>query len=149
MPSIPNKPRYSHGSTGTEPSSPIDYTNGDPVNQSEFDYFIYTPFNRIKGIIDFLNAVDSDGDGIVDEADDAVNVTATYKGNDIDTDGDGKVNSADVADSAQTYKGNDIDSDGDGRVDQADVADQATRFEVRNTDPNDPDDGQVWIRDDL
>lgn len=118
--SNPNKPSYTHGSTGTEPSSAIDYANGDDLDADNFDYFVNTPFEKIKEIIDRLVAIDSDGDGKVDEAeqaDDATNVTSTYKGNDIDSDGDGKVNSADTAD---TVKSNDIDSDGDGVVDSAD-----------------------------
>jgi hypothetical protein len=125
MPDIPNKPTYSHGSTGTAPSSPLDYTNGDPYESDFADYFINTPFEKIKGVIDFLEALDSDGDGVVDAADTAASAdtASKYKNNDIDTDGDGKVNAADVADSADTasaFKGNDIDSDGDGVVDAAD-----------------------------
>lgn len=119
---IPNKPGYSHGSTGTEPSSPIDYQNGDPVDESEFDYFIYTPFNKIKELIDFLEEVDSNGDG--------------------------KVDAAEAADSAASVDGADVD----GQVSSAqsaNVADQAKRFEVRTNDPPNPDDGQVWIRSDL
>ena len=93
---IPNKPNYTHGSTGTEPATSIDYDNGDPVDESEFDYFIYTEFNKIGELIDFLDEVDSDGDGVVDEADTA----NAYKGNDIDSNGDGKVDEADRADEA-------------------------------------------------
>lgn len=132
----PDKPNYSHGSTGTEPTNSIDYTNGDPVESENFDYFIGTLFEKIKAIIDRLNTIDSDGDGQVDAADtadDATNVTGTYKSNDIDSDGDGKVDAADSADTATdasnvtgTYKGNDLDTNGDGQVDAADTADDAT-----------------------
>lgn len=115
---IPDKPTYTHGSTGTEPAQPIDYANGDPVDADEFDYFLNTPFEKIKDIIDTLNDF-SNGDEVVANATDAANVTGTYKGNDIDSNGDGKVNSADTADA---IKGNDIDSDGDGRVNAADTA---------------------------
>ncbi len=56
-----------------------------------------------------------------------------YKNNDIDTDGDGVVDNADVADKAlyandadaSTYKGYDIDTDGDGVVDNAENATSA------------------------
>jgi len=94
----PNKPSYSHGSTGTPPSSPIDYVSGDPVDQSEFDYVVNTEFSYIKSLIDALAAIDSDNDEKVDAADtadNATNATSSYKGNDIDADGDGRVNSAD------------------------------------------------------
>jgi len=125
MPDIPDKPSYTHGSTGTAPATSVDYTNGDPYDADNADYFINTPFEKVKDIIDYLEALDSDEDGVVDAADTAASAdtASTYKGNDIDTDGDGKVDAADVADSADTaglYKNNDIDSDGDGVVDAAD-----------------------------
>jgi len=125
----PDKPDYTHGSNGTEPSDSIDYTNGDPLDSENLDYFINTPFEKIKAIIDRLVAIDSDGDGKVaaDTADSAT-TASQVKGNDIDSDGDGKVDAADTADSATTasqVKGNDIDSDGDGKVDAADNADYA------------------------
>jgi len=121
----PTKPTYTHGSTGTEPSSALDYTNGDPLEADNLDYYVNTPLEKIKDIIDTLNAIDSDGDGVVDAADTAAqsDTTALYKNNDIDSDGDGKVDvadTADIADTANLYKNNDIDSDGDGVVDAAD-----------------------------
>jgi len=125
----PDKPTYTHGSTGTEPASSIDYQNGDSLESENLDYFINTPFEKIKAIINTLTAIDSDGDGVVDRADSAVTADSAdaYKNNDIDSDGDGKVNAADIADDAtnvtSTYKGNDIDSDGDGKVDNADKVD--------------------------
>jgi hypothetical protein len=96
---IPSKPSYSHGSTGTEPSSAIDYKNGDPLDEAELDYYVNTEFSKIKAIIDALHDLDSDDDGVVDRADYADDADAsTYKGNDIDSDGDGSVNLADNAD---------------------------------------------------
>lgn len=68
---IPNKPSYSHGSQGTEPSSARDYANGDPLDADNFDYFVDTPFSKIKALIDALYALDSDDDGVVDAADGA------------------------------------------------------------------------------
>jgi len=144
----PDKPDYTHGSNGTKPSKSIDYTNGDPLDSENLDYFINTPFEKIKDSIDRLVAIDSDGDGKVDEAeqaDNATNVTATYKGNDIDSNGDGKVDSADNADDAinvtSTYKGNDLDSNGDGKVDAADTADNTTAYKNNDIDSN--GDGKV------
>lgn len=98
----PTKPTYTHGSTGTEPSIAIDYANGDDLDADIFDYFVNTEFEKIKAIIDTLDAIDNDGDGVVDAADTAASAddALLYKGNDIDTDGDGKVNSADYADTA-------------------------------------------------
>jgi len=98
----PDKPDYTHGSNGTEPSDSIDYTNGDPLDSENLDYFINTPFEKIKAIIDRLVAIDSDGDGKVDAADtaDSATTASQVKGNDIDSDGDGKVDAADNADYA-------------------------------------------------
>jgi len=68
---IPSKPSYTHGSTGSEPQSAIDYNDGDPVEAKHFDYYINTPLEKIKGVIDALNGLDSDDDGVVDKSDDA------------------------------------------------------------------------------
>jgi hypothetical protein len=124
---IPNKPTYSHGSTGTEPGSPIDYQNGDPLDEAELDYYLNIEFTKIKALIDALETLDSNDDGKVDAADvaDLADTADLYKNNDIDSDGDGKVDSADVADTAKLFKNNDIDSDGDGKVDSAENADDA------------------------
>ena len=83
---IPNKPGYTHGSSGTVPPTAIDWESGDPVDEAYFDYFIDTQFDYIKALIDALNAIDSNDDGKVDAADfadDATNATSTFKGNDI------------------------------------------------------------------
>lgn len=71
MANIPSKPSYTHGSTGTAPATSQDYASGDPVDADNFDYYVYTPLEKIKGIIDILNELDSDDDGIVDGADGA------------------------------------------------------------------------------
>ncbi len=106
---IPNKPSYTHGSTGTEPSSSIDYANGDSLDADNLDYYLHTEFTKISEIIDALNTLDSDDDGKVDAADfaDSTTTASKVKGNDIDSDGDGKVDSADYADDAGQLDGND------------------------------------------
>lgn len=150
---IPAKPSYDHGSTGTQPTSARDYESGDPLDADEFDHYLSELFSSVDSIIDALNAIDSDNDEKVDAADtadDATNVTSTYKGNDIDSDGDGKVNSADTADSAtdvtSTYKGNDIDTDGDGTVDSADDAANVTST-YKGNDIDTDGDGKVNAAD--
>lgn len=100
---IPSKPSYTHGSVGSAPSSALDYASNDPVDSENFDYFINTEFSYINSLIDALNAIDSDNDEKVDAADfadDAGNVTGTYKGQDIDADGDGVVNRAEQVEGA-------------------------------------------------
>jgi hypothetical protein len=71
------------------------------------------------------NSADVPNADHADNADTAVSANK-YKTNDIDSDGDGVVNQADYADDADasSYKGNDIDSDGDGVVNRADVANE-------------------------
>lgn len=65
---FPNTPSYTHGSTGTEPSSAIDYDSGDPLDADELDYYIHTEFSYLTDIVQYLNNVDSDTDGVVDKA---------------------------------------------------------------------------------
>jgi len=145
--SNPDKPDYTHGSTGQKPSQARDYENGDRLDANNLDYFINTPLEKIKAIIDTLVDIDSDGDGVVDRADSAVTADSAdaYKGNDIDSDGDGKVNSAEQADNATTVKNNDIDSDGDGKVDSAESADDATNVTstYKGNDIDSDGDGKV------
>jgi hypothetical protein len=62
------------------------------------DSDIATLDSRVDSNENEINQIDGNHDGKVDNADnadDAVNVTSTYKGNDIDTNGDGKVDNAD------------------------------------------------------
>jgi len=101
------------GETGEFPVTGFFYNGGDQVNEKHLDAL----WNGINGLEEdvqsALNDIDSDADGVVDEAD----TTNLYKGNDIDSDGDGAV---DEADTANLYKNNDIDSDGDGTVNDSD-----------------------------
>jgi len=156
---IPNEPTYDHGSTGTKPTSAIDYANGDSLDAENLDYYLNTQFTKLDQIITALREI---RDGVItvtnaQNAVDADNVTGTYKGNDIDADGDGQVDAADTADTATdatnvtgTYKGNDLDSDGDGKVDAAEQADNADTVDgsnvfVQSSQPSNPDDGDIWI----
>lgn len=111
-----------HGSTGNKPPDGKEFVDGERPDDEQFDWFWYIVPNKIDSIIDDISAIVNGSTQVGDaaSADDATNVTSTYKGNDIDTDGDGKVDSADVADNAIAYKGNDLDTDGDGQVDAAD-----------------------------
>lgn len=118
---------HTHGDTGEQPPDDLNFQSGDKPNPEQFDWFWNNVSSVIDSHADTLETIDSDGDGQVDaadSADQATNVTETYKGNDIDTDGDGTVNNADIAD-------------------------EAKRMEIRTSDPTDPDDGQMWIRSDL
>lgn len=128
---------HSQGDSGTKPPSGLDFANGDFPNPQHFDWFWSTVIAAINGHASEFDALDTDGDGVVDKADkatelvggtidsnsdgvvDAADTAAQVKGNDIDSDADGVV---DAADTASKFKGNDIDSDGDGVVDEADLA---------------------------
>lgn len=118
---IPDPPAYDHGSTGTQPPQPRDYVTGDPLDADELDYYLHTEFSTLDEIITALEELEN---GTIQVASAAA---------------------ADVAASANSVDGADVD----GTVSEAAVADEARRFEVRNNDPQDPDDGQVWIRSDL
>jgi len=122
---IPDKPSYTHGSTGTKPTTALDYANGDPLDADNLDYYLYTEFTKIKALIDVLNTLDSDGDGRVDAADHATE-----------------------ADNASQLNGNTYDDDGDGRVNAADHATEAASFEARTNYPTNPDNGRVVFRTD-
>jgi hypothetical protein len=125
------------GDSGSRPGDNFNYQGDDQVNEKHFDYLWHSLNELENEVRSALTDIDSDKDGVVDEADsanlykgndidgdgdgrvDAADDAFGYKGNDIDTDGDGVVNEAD---DASLYKGNDIDSDGDGTVDAADDA---------------------------
>lgn len=60
---------YTHGDTGTKPTSALDFeTNGRPDSQN-FDWWWYTTIENINAHADEFDRLDSDGDGTVDEAD--------------------------------------------------------------------------------
>ena len=117
-----DKYEISWGDTGTQPSDGDDFQSGERPDAQIFDWYWYNTINKVNKVWDEFDRLDSDDDGVVDEADYATDANAS------------------------TYKDNDIDSDGDGVVDEAD---QAQRMEVRTTDPSSPSDGRMWIRSDL
>lgn len=91
------------GDNGERPADNFSYQDGDFVNEKHLDYLwssLHTFEDEVRAALD---DIDSNADGIVDEADTA----NLYKGNDIDTDGDGTVDDADNA--TATYKGTDLD----------------------------------------
>lgn len=94
----------SWGDSGEQPSSGFNYQGQDLVNEKHFDYLWNALYNLEDEMRAALSDIDSDADGVVDEADSA----NTYKGNDIDTDGDGVVNEAD---NSPLFKQTDIDTD--------------------------------------
>jgi hypothetical protein len=124
MASRRQNPFHDHGDQGTQPDSGLDFQTGGNPKAPEFDFFWYHVIQKIKDFIIEFNRLDSNDDGVVDEADYANDADAsTYKGNDIDSDGNGKPDTAEYAEdaNASTYKGNDIDSDGSGAVDEAET----------------------------
>jgi len=143
---IPSKPSYSHGSTGTEPASPRDYENGDPLDADEFDYYLHTEFTKINELIDALTTLDSNDDGTVDAAD--------YADNSGQLEGNTYSDVQDWVENNATFSFDQLDgSNGDPRQyllsDGSTVTWQDIRFPVRSQDPPSPKNGEVWIRDDL
>lgn len=119
-----NDPFDTHGDTGVQPNAGRDFQSGGNPSAQEFDWWWYTVITKFRAINAEFNRLDSDDDGVVDEADYARTANATsYKGEDLDTDGNGKADTAEFAEDADatTYKGSDIDSDGSGVVDEAET----------------------------
>lgn len=129
-----DKINYTHGDSGSKPPDGNDFDKDERPQASYFDWYISTLVTKHNSVIDELDTIDSDNDGIVDEADTA----NLYKDNDIDNDADGIVNEADYANDADasTYKGNDIDTNGDGKVDASVEADNTQTVKETNLDTN-------------
>lgn len=94
----------SWGDAGSQPSAGFSYDKNDKVNEKHLDYLWNALYNFEDEVRSALDDIDSNSDGIVDEADSANN----FKGNDIDSNGDGIV---DEADTAPLVKNTDIDKD--------------------------------------
>lgn len=136
----PSKPSYDHGSTGTEPPSPRDYTNGDTLDADELDYYIYESFSTIKSLIDAVDDLDS-----VSSADYAADADK-LDGNDW---GDIKFwveNNAEI-DLGQINIGNGA-ADQYLRTDGSALVWSNLKVPVRSSDPI-AEDGEMWIRDDI
>lgn len=80
------------GDSGERWPNNFQYQGGDQVNEKHLDYFISQVGVLEDDIRSALTDIDSDADGVVDEADTA----NLYKGVDIDTDGDGVVNDSNL-----------------------------------------------------
>lgn len=91
---------HTHGDAGDKPAQNLDFTSGGIPDPETFDWFWSQVPAAINDHQSLLEAIDSNEDGIVDEAESAQSAQAV-KGNDIDSDGDGKVDAADDADSLQ------------------------------------------------
>lgn len=100
-----NKVNHPHGDSGNKPPDTLNFQAGNKPDPQHFDWFWNTVASVVDGHADEFTRLDTDNDGRVDAADEAVNVTGTYKSNDIDTDGDGKVDAAETADDADQVDG--------------------------------------------
>jgi hypothetical protein len=115
---------HTHGDTGEQPPDDLNFQSGDKPDAEIFDWFWSTVPSVVDSHADTLEAIDSDGDGKVDVADNADTAT-------------------DAENVTSTYKDNDIDSDGDGIVD---TADETRSFESRTNYPTNPEAGRVVFR---
>jgi len=121
----PDTINYSHGDTGDRPADGEDFQSGDVADPQTHDWLFYTIPRKIDQIINRLDILDSNGDGVVDEADFANDADASaYKGNDIDTSGNG------VVDQAATVTG----TDGTARL-----GGQLPTYQTKSDAANDPD----------
>lgn len=93
----------SWGDSGSQPASGFNYQGGEQVHKDEINYLWHALDNFEDESRAALSDIDTDADGIVDEAD----TTNLYKGVDIDNNGDGVVNQAA---SVNAVKGADLDT---------------------------------------
>jgi len=119
---------YTHADVGSKPSTALNFIKGGRPNAGHFDWFWYTVIQAIKGHADEFDRLDSDDDGVVNEADKVDGWDKTdikdWVGN------SGSVPNADYADNAGKVGGNtftDIQNwvNNNADVPNADHADQA------------------------
>lgn len=90
---------YSHGDSGNQPPDGNEFAANERPDAQHFDWWWTNVLSKINKLWDEFSRIDSDDDGVVDEADYAQDADAsTYKGNDLDSDGDGIVDNADRLD---------------------------------------------------
>ena len=88
---------YTHGDSGNQPPDGNEFAANERPDAQHFDWWWTNVRDKINKLWDEFSRLDSDDDGVVDEADYANDADAsTYKGNDIDSNGDGKVDNADL-----------------------------------------------------
>lgn len=137
---------YTHGDTGSEPDTALDFQKNDRPNAQNFDWLWYTVTEAISGHAEEFDRLDSDDDGVVDAADGAAtwsnngNLKATHP---TDIDFTGNIN---------------VSSDGDGtatvnvpevtHVESANTAEHATGFKTATSYPSNPEAGEVIFRTD-
>lgn len=97
----------SWGDSGEQPSAGFNYQGGDQVNEKHLDY-LWSSLHDIQDEIQAaLNDIDSDGDGIVDEADFANDVDSTaIAGNGL------KASGGDLLIEPADFAGNGLQDDG-------------------------------------
>lgn len=126
---------YTHGDVGTEPSSSLDFQKNERPEAQDFDWYWYNVIEAIKGHAQEFDRLDSDDDGIVDEADYAANADKV----------DGSEASEFLMTSGGTMSGNLTLSDGSEAASKSWVQDQPSSVDVRTSAPSDPENGQTWI----
>lgn len=82
---------HTHGSTGSKPPQDLNFEDGDFPNPEQFDWFWSEVPSAINDHASRLDAIDSDGDGIVDQAD---SVTDPYTDSDAVSAVDSEVDNA-------------------------------------------------------
>jgi len=73
---------YTHGDTGTAPSSSIDFVDNQRPDPQSFDWFWNKVINAINGHASEFDRLDSNDDGVVDEADAAGAASGNFNVND-------------------------------------------------------------------
>ncbi len=122
------------GSSGKEPADGKSWEPGDEYSAYHVTWLWDKVRKALGDVEDQLNTIDSDDDGVVDEADYAQDADASaYKGNDIDSNGDGTVDLADVAHDIEAGSGDitvTTDGSGSGGFIITDAANNTDLFKV-------------------
>lgn len=164
---------YTHGDQGAWPPSGTNFQNGDTLNAQPVDKLFWYLTEKSRDFANEFDRLDSDNDGVVDEADYAYDANATlYKGNDIDSNGDGTVDAAEFATNAndadtvdgqhwsdiKDWVNNNIDTENSSYADNADAVDNQDWADIKNwvntqsdvpnadyADDADSVDGKDWV----
>ncbi len=96
--STPDTYDYQHGDTGDRPADGLNFKISGRPSAQTFDWFFNTVTKKIDGIINTLDNI-LDGTIAVPQAENAAaaDTSELVKGNDIDSNGDGIVDTADEA----------------------------------------------------
>jgi hypothetical protein len=132
---------YTHGDIGTEPTSALDFAKNERPKAGNFDWYWYNAIEAIKDHAEAFGEIDSDDDGIVDEAD-TLTAGGNLKGDLNTTDGEtlwdesaGYIPQAQLQNTSVTVGGNVVSLGGSTAISHGDLSDApASAHHAKYTD---------------